>query len=241
MPFSAKEQYKPFNNNHLAYVAALAIMALALLPGCAKQEPAQVQARPALVYKIPATSGTDNDVYAGEIHARVEADHAFRVGGKITQRLVDAGAVVKRGQPLARIDAQDVRLAADASKSQASALQTEAEFANAELKRFQDLFKKGFVSQSALDQKINVANAAKSRFDAARSQSSASTNQASYATLTAETSGVVTQVMAESGQVVAAGQAVMKIANPQEKELSISVPEAKLGDFKGKGAVPRQI
>ncbi len=209
--------------------------------GCAKQDATPTQARPALAYKIPATSGIDNDVYAGDIRARIEADHAFRVGGKITQRLVDAGAVVKKGQALARIDPQDVKLAADASKSQVAAQQTEADFAVAELARFQDLFNKGFVSKSALDQKINAANAAKARLDAAYAQSNVTINQEGYTTLNAEMNGVVTQVMVEAGQVVAAGQAVMKIANPQEKELSISVPEAKLGEFKGKGALPREL
>lgn len=231
----------PFLYKYLSRAAGFGLVILMGTVGCAKQDASPVAVRSALAYKIPATTGIENDVYAGDIRARVEADHAFRVGGKITQRLVDAGAVVKKGQALARIDAQDVRLAADASKSQVAAQLTEADFADAELKRYQDLFNKGFVSRSALDQKVNVANAAKARLDAARSQSSVSINQAGYATLTAETSGVVTQVMAESGQVVAAGQAVMKIANPQEKELSISVPEAKLGDFKGKGAAPRDI
>jgi membrane fusion protein, multidrug efflux system len=231
----------PFLYKYLRLAAGFGLVALLGAVGCAKQDASPVAVRTALAYKIPATTGIENDVYAGDIRARVEADHAFRVGGKMTQRLVDAGAVVKKGQALARIDAQDVRLAADASKSQVAAQLTEADFADAELKRYQDLFNKGFVSKSALDQKVNVANAAKARLDAARSQSSVSINQTGYATLTAETSGVVTQVMAESGQVVAAGQAVMKIANPQEKELSISVPEAKLGDFKGKGAAPRDI
>lgn len=211
------------------------------LGGCGKQDAVQVQARPALAYKIPANSGIDNDVFAGDIRARIEADHAFRVGGKIIQRLVDAGATVKKGQALARIDPQDVTLAAEASKSQVAAQQTEADFAAAEFTRFQDLFNKGFVSKSALDQKANATNAAKARLDAARAQSHVSANQEGYATLTAETSGVVTQVMAEAGQVVAAGQPVMKVANPNEKELSISVPEAKLGEFKGKGALPREL
>ena len=212
-----------------------------LLSGCAKNETTQVQARPALSYRIPATSGSDNDVFAGDVHARIEADHAFRVGGKISQRLVDAGATVKKGQVLARIDPQDLRFAADAGKAQVAAQQTEADYADAELKRFQDLFMKGFVSKSALDQKVNLANAGKARLNAARAQSSVSINQEGYATLTAETSGVVTQVMAEAGQVVAAGQPVMKIANPQEKELSISVPEAKIGEFKGKDAAAREL
>lgn len=209
--------------------------------GCSKESSTKAAVRPALAYRILATSGIDSDVYSGEIRARVEADHAFRVAGKISQRLVDAGATVKMGQPLAQIDPQDVKLAADAGRAQVAAQQTEADFAQAELKRFQDLFTKGFVSKSALDQKISVANAAKARLDASLAQSNVSINQARYATLTAETSGIVTQVMAEAGQVVAAGQPVMKIANPLEKELSISVPESRLGDFKGKGAVQREL
>lgn len=241
MRATSEKQKTSFNYKYLTVLPAIAVLATVGLNGCSQPDPAPVLIRPALAYKIPITSGTENDVYAGDIRARVEADHAFRIGGKISQRLVDAGAVVKKGQALARIDPQDVRLAADASKSQVAAQRTEAEFADAELKRFTDLFNKGFVSKSALDQKINAANAAKARLDAARAQSSVSSNQAGYATLTAETSGVVTQVMAEAGQVVAAGQAVMKIANPREKELLISVPEAKLGDFRGKGAVPREL
>jgi membrane fusion protein, multidrug efflux system len=213
-----------------AFVASLSM--LVFIGACSKSEPPPTAPRPALAYKITNTSGVDLDVYSGEIRARQEADHAFRVGGKIQKRLVDAGATVKRGQALAQLDPQDVRLAADAARAQVSAQQTEAEFAEAELKRFRDLFQKGFVSQSALDQKINLANAARARLDAQKASANVSLNQAGYATLLAETDGVVTQVMAEAGQVVAAGQAVMKVANPRERELAITVPEAKIGDFR---------
>ena len=237
--FNNTLQYLDYKRLPVIFAAALAL--LLVLSGCTKPDLAQVQNRPALAYKIPLTSGTDSDIYAGDIHARIEADHAFRVGGKISQRLVDAGAVVRKGQVLARIDSQDVRLAADAGRAQVAAQQTETTFAFAELKRFQDLFGKGFVSQSALDQKVNAANAAKARLDAALAQSNVSINQAGYATLTAETAGVVTQVMAEAGQVVAAGQSVMKIADPQAKELAISVPEARVDEFKGNGTGPREL
>jgi membrane fusion protein, multidrug efflux system len=212
--------------------ATLLILSLAVLTGCTKPEAAAPAPRPALAYKIKAGAGSETEIYPGEIRARIEADHAFRVGGKIAQRLVDAGAIVKKGQPLARLDPQDVRLAADSARAQVAAQKTEAEFAGAELKRFKDLFAKGFVSQSALDQKINVANAASARLDAQRAQANVSINQAGYATLLAETDGVVTQVMGEAGQVVTSGQAVMKIANPKDKELVITIPESKLADFK---------
>jgi membrane fusion protein, multidrug efflux system len=227
---------RSINFNMRAVISAAVFPAFALgiatLTGCAKPEAAVPAPRPALAYKIKAGAGSETEVYPGEIRARIEADHAFRVGGKIAQRLVDAGAIVKKGQPLARLDPQDVRLAADSARAQVAAQKTEAEFAAAELKRFRDLFAKGFVSQSALDQKINVANAATARLDAQRAQANVSINQAGYATLLAETDGVVTQVSAEAGQVVAAGQAVMKIANPKDKELVITIPESKLADFK---------
>ena len=202
------------------------------LGGCHQGEVKAPAPRPALAYQIKAGAGSETELYAGEIRARVEVDHAFRVGGKIVQRMVDAGATVKKGQALARLDPQDIKLASDAATSQVAAQKTEADFAENELKRFRDLFTRGFVSQSALDQKISLANAAKARLDAVRAQAAVSLNQAGYAILVAEMDGVVTQVMAEAGQVVAQGQPVMRIANPKEKELSISAAESKLGDFR---------
>ncbi len=203
------------------------------LGACTKNELPEAAPRPALMYKIPATGGTDVDVYSGEIRARYEADHAFRVGGKIIKRLVDAGATVKRGQALAQLDPIDIRFTADAARAQVNVQQTDTDFAEAELKRYRDLFAKGFVSQSALDQKINFANTARAKLDSQKATANVSINQAGYTTLVAELDGVVTQVLVESGQVVTQGQTVLKIANPKERELSINVPEAKVADFRG--------
>jgi membrane fusion protein, multidrug efflux system len=221
--------------NKLAIPAGI-FAGLILLSGCDRKAEAPAAIRPALAHKIAPGGGADIDVYSGEIRARIEVDHAFRVSGKISRRLVDAGARVKRGQLLAELDPQDVTLAADAARSQVAALQTEADFADAELKRFRDLFSKGFISQSALDQKANVAAAARARLDAQKASANVSLNQAGYAKLIAQNDGVVTQVNAEAGQVVSVGQAVLKIADPSEMELAISVPESRVSDFRGNNA-----
>jgi RND family efflux transporter MFP subunit len=215
---------------------AIAMLMLAAIGGCAKPSAVASNIRPALTYKIGSNSGVDADVYPGEIRARREADHAFRIGGKMVTRWVEQGSVVRRGQALAQLDPLDVKLAAESAAANVNAAATEANFADAEFNRFKDLFNKGFVSQSAIDQKLNVANAAKARLEAARAQANVSANQAGYATLSAEQDGVVTQVMAEAGQVVAAGQAVMRIADPAAKELSISAPESRIADFRRLGA-----
>ena len=226
----------PLRNNRLIQFLLGTALLVTLLGGCAKEIDNTPIIRPALAFKIGVSSGVDADVYPGEIRARREADHAFRIGGKMISRLVEQGSVVRRGQALAQLDPQDVKLTADSAGANVNAAATEATFADAEFQRFKDLFNKGFVSQSALDQKLNVANAAKARLESARAQAHVSSNQASYATLTAEQDGVVTQVIAEAGQVVAAGQAVMRIADPAEKELSISAPESKIADFRRLGA-----
>ncbi|MEP7154904.1 MAG: efflux RND transporter periplasmic adaptor subunit [Betaproteobacteria bacterium] len=231
---------KSLYNNPLTSATAIVLLAAGVLGGCSKPAEVAATVRPALAYKVTSNSGVDADVYPGEIRARHEADHAFRIGGKMVKRLVEQGAIVHRGQALAQLDPLDVKLGAESAVAGVKAAQTEATYADAEYKRFNDLFNKGFVSQSALDQKLNVANAAKARLDSAKAQSNVSSNQAGYATLTAEQDGVVTQVMVEAGQVVAPGQSVMRIANPAEKELLISAPESKIGDFRklGSAAVP---
>jgi RND family efflux transporter MFP subunit len=220
----------------------LAAALLAGVTGCADKQAASVPVRPALVYTVNTQGGIETDVYSGEVRARQESDHAFRVSGKIVARLVDPGSRVARGQPLARLDPSDTKFTAEAAQATVAAAETEAQFSEAEYVRFQDLFKRGFVSQSALDQKLNVANAAKARLESARAQARVSQNQAGYATLTAEFDGVVTQALGEAGQVVGAGQPVLRVANPADKELLIYVPESKIAEFRtlARGATAKE-
>ena len=231
-------------SSHVSTKSAMMIsgvLFLATLSACQKAVEPATTIRPALSYKIGAGAGQDSEVYPGEIRARNESDHAFRVNGKIIVRLVDLGAVVKRGQALARLDPQDAALAAQAAGANVAAFATEDQFARSEYQRFKDLFAKGFVSQSALDQKLNVSNAAAARLAAAKAQAGVSANQSSYTTLKAAEDGVVTSVLAEAGQVVVAGQTVLRIANPAQKELAIHVPEGKVAMFRAAAKNPSTV
>ena len=209
--------------------APLLLVLLVLLGGCARPEAAPV-VRPAIVTQA-AGGGQAYEAYAGEVHAREEPPLAFRIAGKIARRLVDAGAHVQSGQALAELDSADVRLGSDASGAQLAVAQSDQALARAELQRYKELADRQLVSRSLFETRQAAYRAAAFRVQQARAQAAASGNQVAYAVLRAPRTGVISQRLAEAGQVVAAGQPVFVLAVDGAREVLISVPEQSLGRF----------
>lgn len=213
--------------------AVFILLGVVLLPGCHQPEPPSpaVTVRPVLVQPLQAASTTPI-TYSGDVRARHESDLAFRVAGKIIARLVDVGARVEVGKALARLDPADLQLNAQAAKAQLAAAESDLSLAEAEQVRYAALLERKLIAQSVYDAKSTVYKAAKARRDQAKAQLTVIGNQADYTTLTADHAGVVTAVLAEVGQVVAAGQPVIKLARPDEQEIVINVPEGRLADLR---------
>jgi len=210
---------------------ALLLGTSALLAGCQAGDPPPPAARTVLVQEA-GSAALSSGIYTGEIRARHEVDLAFRVGGKIVARLVDTGAEIKAGQPLARLDPTDLQLSAAASRAQLAAAESELTTTRADRERYAGLLAKKFVSQGAFDAKDNAFNSAQARLEQARAQHQISGNQAGYGTLSSEFPAIVTAVLADAGQVVSPGQAVLRIARPEEKEVAIAIPENRLAELK---------
>ncbi len=208
------------------------LAATLFLAACGPKAVVEDPVRPVVTQRVQPGAAASRDVYSGEIRARYETDLGFRVGGKLVARLVDAGARVTRGQVLARLDPEDAKLAAQGSAAQLASAESDFALARSELDRNADLRDKKFISQSAFDVKQNAFNAAKARVEQMRTQSAISANQAAYTTLVADADGVVISVAAEPGQVVSAGQPVLRLARAGEKEVVINAPESQLARFK---------
>jgi len=205
----------------------LALLLPLVLAACGQKAPppSAAPAGPKLVkaQKVGAGDTAGTHRYSGEVRARYETMLGFRIGGKVVERQVDAGARVKAGQPLARLDPADAAL-------QATQAEANRALAAADLKRTQDLRAKNFISQAALDAKETAAKAAEAQAGLAK-------NQAAYTTLAADTAGVIAAVLAEPGQVVAAGQGVFRLARDGEREVAINIPESRIAGLKvGAGA-----
>ena len=216
---------------------AAAVLGIAVFAGCARNEPTAEPVRPVQLTQVSLGNASASAVLAGEVRPRHEMDLAFRIPGKIIERTVDVGARVRRGQALARLDPADVGLQVDAARAALNAAETDYAFAKSEYERYQNLFAQKFVSASALDAKRSAHDTSRARVEQARAQFAVNQNQAGYATLAAPEDGVITAINVEAGQVVSAGQAAMKLARENEREVAISVPENRLDELRNAKAL----
>jgi len=162
---------------------------------------------------------------AGTVRPRVESDIGFRVGGKVTRRLVDAGQTVTAGQVLAELDKEDFSLQLAQAEAELAAARAARDSANSEMERINSLRRSGWSTASEMDRQRAASEEAAGRAVRAEHAVSLARNALQHTTLRAEAAGVVTTVMAEPGQVLAAGQAAFRLAHQEGLEVEVAVPE----------------
>jgi RND family efflux transporter MFP subunit len=202
------------------------------LAGC-KPEDAPVEARPVRSLVVDLKPIADGRQVVGEIRPRYESDLSFRVTGKVLSRLVDVGAWVKQGDTLATLDTQDYQnrlRSAEAEVSFAEAALVEAIGAEA---RQAKLLKDGWTPRATYNSALHNMQAAEARLKAAKANLDLTRDQLNYTTLRADFEGVVTAVGTEAGQNVNAGQMVVKLARPDDRDGVFNIAETAFADVSG--------
>ena len=195
------------------------------------------QSEPQISYVKVVTVGKDDDnpmslTYSGVVRARYESSVAFQVGGRIIERSVDKGDVVKKGEIMMRLDPVDLNLAVERAQSSVAAAEADVTLARTNLKRYRDLYEKDAVSKLDLDTHQNHYDVSVSALNSAKTALNEAKQRLSYATLRAETDGVISARSGEVGQVVAPGEEVLRMERSPEKEIEIDVPEQRVGLFR---------
>jgi len=208
---------------------ALALVPL-LLTGCLERTQPTVanDPRPVQVVRVALAPATEARRYVGVTKPRREADLAFRVGGRITERSVDLGAHVAAGTVLARLDPIDLGLAVQSAEADLAAAEAQEAQAGAEAQRSRALVALGHVTASADDTAQANARSGRQKVIAARAAVTLARNRLDYAVLRAPADGVVTAVIADPGTVVAEGAPVLRLATAATPEIEINLPEAAL-------------
>jgi membrane fusion protein, multidrug efflux system len=203
---------------------AAGLLVLLPLSGWAEETP-----RPVRVQTVQFVPDQAAVTYPGSVAARVQANLGFRVGGKVTERLVDIGDRVAAGQALAHLDSVDAQLNAEATGQAVRAAEADAVNARANFKRYQGIGSRSPAwLPSEFDKRRATLDGAEARLAQVQRQFVMARDQLDYATLKADAPGVITDVRLEVGQVVAAGQTAITLAHSDATEVVVDVPENRL-------------
>ncbi|MBR1250268.1 efflux RND transporter periplasmic adaptor subunit [Bradyrhizobium sp. AUGA SZCCT0169] len=179
---------------------------------------------PPIVRLVTAARVTGSERgFTGIIAARVQSNLGFRVAGKIVERLVNAGEQVKAGQPLMRIDETDLRLAVTAKRNAVAAARASFVQTEADEQRYARLVSSGWASRQRYEQAKAALDTAAAQLATAEADARVSENEATYSILVAD--AAVVDTLGEPGQVVSAGQTVVRIAKAGPREAVVALPE----------------
>lgn len=198
-----------------------------LLTGCDKE--VQTPKPPLVkVQQIKLSNTAQEENYSGVVRGRYETNLSFQVSGKIISRNVQSGSLVRAGDVLMTLDPKDFIEQSRSYEAQVDSTKAQLQLAKANFDRYNELFKADAVAAAVLDQYKTQYDAAQAAYDVAVAQARQSQNALDYTTLTANADGVISNVIAEVGQVVAAGQNVLTLIQLEELEVVVNIPENKI-------------
>ncbi len=209
-------------------LAALFLIAtqLAALPLSAQESvDASAPARP-VVSIIAQRQSLPQPDFVGDVAARVTVDLGFPMIGTVAERPVSLGDRVSRGDVLARLDPEDLTAAVRAAEAGVSVAEANASSARDARERARTLVDRGVETQVTLDNAVRAQAAADAALEQAQAQLAQAQDQLNLATLTAPRDGIVTELGADQGDTLSAGETVVQVSGLAEREIIIDLSES---------------
>ncbi|HRI16929.1 MAG TPA: efflux RND transporter periplasmic adaptor subunit [Burkholderiaceae bacterium] len=160
----------------------------------------------------------------GTVQAQNEINQAFRIDGRLIERTVDVGDVVRPGQLIARLDPQNEESGLQTARAQLAAAQAQAVQAESNFVRMRDLVVEDAVSRSQFEQAEAARKTAIAQVDAAQSQVVLAQNHLGFTRLVSDVGGIVTARGPEPGEVVSPGRMIVQVAREGARDAVFDVP-----------------
>jgi RND family efflux transporter MFP subunit len=204
---------------------AMAALIAATVAGCNSTESPLPEARP--VRTVTVGHGAEGEIVSltGHVRAKDEASLAFRLDGRMIERLVNLGDVLKAGQVIARLDPQIQDNALRSAEADLASLEAVVTQARLTFGRQQELLKGGWTPHANFDEAQQKLMTAQAQVDAAQAKVRIAREQQSYTVLFADAPGAVTATGAEPGEVVHGGQMIVQLAREGGRDAVFDVPE----------------
>ncbi len=206
-----------------AALAAFALILAACRPGgadgsgkpVAEGEPKEAAAIPVEVAEV--ARGDIYAVYSGTaaLEAFEEAEVVAKVGGEITAILAEEGETVRRGQVLARLDGDRLRL--ELEQARANVARAEQEY-----ERNTELHERGLLAAGAFENLKYELDALRASFELARLEYS-------YTQIRAPIDGVVSERLVKVGNTIPANTPMFRVTDLEPIVSYLHVPEKEFG------------
>ncbi|MBD3776349.1 MAG: efflux RND transporter periplasmic adaptor subunit [Thiotrichales bacterium] len=217
---------------HLRFRLILWVIAAVSVSACQKGDESVSQQMVPVVKTVKLVQGDQPGwSLTGTIEASYVTNLAFRVGGKVTERLISEGDKVTPGQLLLRLDDSDFVLAVQRAEENVTALAAQVRNSDAEWKRLKALLPRNLTSQQAVDQAFNQLKVLQAQLKAAEVAVQEAQNQLAYTRLQAPADGKLDNVNVEAGEVIAAGQSVAVLVQQGSREVQVQIPESRVADL----------
>jgi RND family efflux transporter MFP subunit len=201
-----------------------AVVALLLAACGPAEEPPAPEIRPVRAIVVEEMAGGETVTLTGRIEAQEEANLAFRVGQRMIERKVNVGDRLEAGQLVARLESTTFDNGVSAARANLAAAQAGAADARLDYDRQRALFERGVAPRARFESSAKARDAAVARADAAQAQLATAQEQRRFTELYADAPGTVTAVGAEPGEVVAAGQMIVRVARQGGRDAVFDVP-----------------
>lgn len=202
------------------------VLALTLaLAACGSEEEDKAsEARPVRVVVVEESPGGAYVSLAGTVEAVEQADIAFRIGGRMVERLVGVGDAIAAGQEVARLDSTDEENGLRAAEANLAAANGQLSEARINYDRQRQLYQRQIAARAAFERAEQVFTTATAAADAAQAQLGIARRRLDDTVLYADAPGVVTATGAEAGEVVQAGRMIVQVARDNGLDAVINVP-----------------
>lgn len=194
------------------------LLGVLLLTACQSEQPSKDENSEEEIPPVPVETSVPvrGDVYAmysgtAPIEAFAEADVIAKVGGEIRELLVEEGDEVKKGQVLARLDGERLRLELNESEARLRKLQRDYE-------RNVDLQSKGLISDGDFEKIKYEMEALEAAFNLA-------SLELDYTQIRAPIDGVIAERFVKLGNTISEGEALFSVTSLDPLVAYLHVPE----------------
>lgn len=203
------------------------VLLLGALAACdSGPPPAPPEIRPVRVIAVERSTGGEVVSLTGTVQAETEVNLAFRIDGRMTERLVNVGDMVKPGQVIARLNRDNEENGVRAARAAVAAARAQTTEAENNYWRQAELLRDGWTTRVRYDQAAQARQSARSALDAAEAQLSIAETRLGYTELVSDVNGRVTQRGAEPGEVVQPGRMIVQVARDEGRDAVFDVPPA---------------